>query len=324
MATSEARTGGKRVASRGIVWLVGVVALCLAGVGAYVYSLYTPKQVMIAINDDPPITVEVSGWTVGHALKAAGIAVYEGDEVSPSLTGRITEGSRITIARGTQVTLHVDGEIRQLVVPHGTVRDALVRGQIRMGSMDRVVPVRETPLEEGMEIRVIRVTQEEVVETEGIPYRTLRWAEPHLAKGERRVVREGREGILQTRLLLTYENGELAHRQVLSTEVIEEPVAEIIGEGTPRGAGGTGDGDRHLPVRRRPRYGGHRLLPRAREYRRMGGRLHLHGGSSRQRRRRSRSHRDSPGHEALCPRVRGGHRCRHRGSDQRVPDRPGV
>ena len=65
----------------------------LPGVGAYVYSLYTPKQVMIAINDDPPITVEVSGWTVGHALKAAGIAVYEGDEVSPSLTGRITRAA---------------------------------------------------------------------------------------------------------------------------------------------------------------------------------------------------------------------------------------
>ena len=87
------------------------------------------------------------------------------------------------------MTLHVDGEIRQLVVPHGTVRDALVRDEIRMGSMDRVVPVRETPLEEGMEIRVIRVTQEEVVETEGIPYRTLRWAEP---TGQRRAA--GRAG----------------------------------------------------------------------------------------------------------------------------------
>lgn len=226
------RTGEKRVASRGVLWLVGLIVFGLVGAGTYLYTLYAPKQVVIVINDDPPIALDVSGWTVAHALKSAGIVLQEGDELTPALSERIAPGSRVTIARGTRVTLRVDGEARELVVPHGTVKDALVRAGVRMGSLDRVVPVRETPLQDGMEIQVIRVTQQEVVETETIPYRTLRWAEPHLAKGEQRIVREGREGILETRVLLTFENGELAHRQVISTEVTLEPVAEIIGEGT--------------------------------------------------------------------------------------------
>lgn len=232
MATRESPIEKKRVAGRG-VWTAALLILSLAGIGVYFYAVSLPKQVIIAINDEPPIAVDVSGRTVEDALKAAGIVLFEGDEVNPPLDERIVEGLRVTILRGTKVTLRVDGNTHELVLPHGaTVRDALVQGEIRMGSMDRVVPVRETPLEEGMEIRVIRVTQEEIVERETIPYRTLRWAEPHLARGEVRIVREGREGILETRVLLTYEDGELVHRQVLSTEVVQEAVAEIIGEGT--------------------------------------------------------------------------------------------
>lgn len=232
MATRESPIEKKRVAGRG-VWTAALLILSLAGIGVYFYAVSLPKQVIIAINDEPPIAVDVSGRTVEDALKAAGIVLFEGDEVNPPLDERIVEGLRVTILRGTKVTLRVDGNTHELVLTHGaTVRDALVQGEIRMGSMDRVVPVRETPLEEGMEIRVIRVTQEEIVERETIPYRTLRWAEPHLARGEVRIVREGREGILETRVLLTYEDGELVHRQVLSTEVVQEAVAEIIGEGT--------------------------------------------------------------------------------------------
>ncbi|HLS91424.1 MAG TPA: G5 domain-containing protein [Limnochordia bacterium] len=232
MAASEMQAREKPTVSRALVWLLGLVALVVAGLGVYLYTLYAPKEVVVQINDEPPVTIAVSGWTVAHALKAAGIVLEEGDELSPPLTEKIAPGTRITIARGTRVALLVDGQRLELVIPYGTVRDALVRGEVRMGPMDRVVPVRETPLEDGMEIRVIRVTQQEVVERESIPFRTLRWADPHLAKGEERIIREGKEGILETRVLLTYENGELAHRQVIATEVVQEPVAQIIGEGT--------------------------------------------------------------------------------------------
>lgn len=234
MATRETPIVPKRAAGRWGVWMAAALILAVAGAGVYLDMLLSaPKQVVIAINDQPPFTVDVSGRTVGDALKAAGIALEEGDGVSPALDEPITEGMQITVARGIKVTLRADGENVQLVLPRGaTVRDALVRGEIRMGSLDRVVPVRETPVVDGMEIRVIRVTQEEVVERETIPYRTLRWAEPHLAKGEERIVREGREGILETRVLLTYEDGQLVHRQIVATEVVQEPIAEIIGEGT--------------------------------------------------------------------------------------------
>lgn len=232
MATSEARAANRRLASRMSLWLAGVVVLGLAAVGAYVYSLNVPKQVEIVINGEEPMVVDVVARTVGQALEQAGIELREGDEVTPALDEPLVSGARIAVARGARVTLRVDGGALEVVVPQGTVRDALVKAGIRMGSLDRVVPSRETPLQEGMEIRVIRVTQQEVVERESIPYRTLRWAEPHLAKGEQRIVREGKEGVLETRVLLTYEDGELAHRQVLSTEVVEEPVNMIIGEGT--------------------------------------------------------------------------------------------
>jgi len=232
VATTEAHRVDKRTTSRTILWFLGITVLCLAGVGAYVYTLYAPKQVIIAINDEEPIVVEVSARTVGEALERAKVELREGDEIRPALDQPVAEGTRIEIIRGAWVTLFVDGGAVQAIVPRGTVRDALAKAGVTLGALDRVVPGLETPLEDGMEIRVVRVTQEEVVETETIPYRTLRWAEPHLAKGEQRIVREGKEGILETRVLLIYEDGQLIQRQVLSTQVVQEPVNMIIGEGT--------------------------------------------------------------------------------------------
>lgn len=234
MATSEVRSSHRQAVGpgRAQLWLAIAALLAVTGLGSYLYTAYTPKQVTIVIDGEEALVLDVVARTVGQALQRAGISLREGDEVWPALYQALVDGTRIEIARGVRVTLRVDGQELEVAVPQGTVRDALVKAGIRMGPLDRVVPVRETRLEEGMEIRVIRVTQEEVVETETIPYRTLRWAEPHLAKGEERIVREGREGLLETRVLLTYEDGQLVHRQILSTEVKVEPVNRIIGVGT--------------------------------------------------------------------------------------------
>lgn len=232
MAASEARSTEKRTASRGSLWAVGVAVLCLAGISAYVYTRYAPKQVSIVIDNQEPIVVSVAGRTVQDALAQAGIELREGDAVSPAPAEPIADGTRISIARAVKVSLRVDGRTAEMFILKGTVADALAKAGVSLGPLDRVVPARETPLEEGMEIRVIRVRQEEVVERETIPFRTLRWAEPHLPKGEERVVREGKEGILERRFLLTYEDGELVSRRLISTQVVEEPVNRIIGEGT--------------------------------------------------------------------------------------------
>lgn len=225
-----ARKGGRGRSATRFLALFGFLIIAVGG--AWGYHVATLKTVYVVVESGEPVAIDTRAKSVGEALQAAGIGLFEGDEVTPPLDAPLASGEEIRIVRARSAFVVVDGERKNILLAGGTVRDALVAADVRMGPLDRVQPVRETPLEDGMEITVIRVVQEEVEETEVIPYATLEWAEPHLAKGETRIVREGREGLLVRRVLLTYENGELAARRVLSNEVAQEAVARIIGIGT--------------------------------------------------------------------------------------------
>lgn len=233
MSTSEARVASpEQVKGKALrLALLCVLGAALILMAALAYQTLFTKSITIAV-DGEELTMTVKAWTVGEALDLAGVVLEEGDLVIPEAARFLREGELIQVVRGKRVVLHVDGERLELSVPGENVRDVLVHAGVRMGPLDRVEPVRETPLENGLEIRVIRVTQEEVVEEEPIPYRTLRWADPYLTRGEQRIVREGREGLLRSVVLVTYENGEVAHRNVLSREVVVEPIDQIIGEGS--------------------------------------------------------------------------------------------
>lgn len=202
------------------------------GAREFSFGPWSTKQVSVYVDDALVVETRTQAKTVADVLVEAGVTLGEADLVTPTQDQPVTDGMKIEVVRAQTVLLLVDGSVKEVAMQSGTVQDALVIGAIRMGPLDRVVPVRETPIHDGMEINVIRVTQEEVVETDVIPYATTRWAEPHLPVGERRIVREGQEGILKRVYLLTYENGELAHRKLLRTEVERNPVDEIIGIGT--------------------------------------------------------------------------------------------
>lgn len=213
--------------------LLALAAAILLG-GAIAGWSASVKEVRILV-DGGELEITTAAWRVGGALRSAGVVLGAADAVTPPLDAFLSDGDAITVVRAREVVLHVDQETERLAVAGETVRDVLVAAGVRMGPLDRVEPVRETPIEDGLEIRVIRVTQEEVVERQEIPFRTLEWAEPHLTKGERRLVREGRPGILEVRTLVTYENGEVAHRKVVSRDVVEQAVDQVIGVGTREG-----------------------------------------------------------------------------------------
>lgn len=215
---------------------LGLAVLALAALAALaaISGLYLggTKTVTVVEDGGLPRSLVTRARTVGDVLAEAGIVLREGDEVTPGLESPLERDAHIAIVRADVVTVRVDGDERQVAIARGTVRDALARAGVVMGALDRVVPGRDTPLEDGMSIEVIRVVQEVVEEREPIPFRTIRWEEPQLPRGAQRVVREGREGTLVKRVRYTYENGQLVHRQELGHEVVEEPVNRIIGIGT--------------------------------------------------------------------------------------------
>ena len=76
------------------------------------------------------------------------------------------------------------------------------------------------------------ITTEDVESEEAIPFETETTGEINLPRDEVRVTKEGVEGIRKIVTRLTYRNGELISSEVISSEVVREPVNQVALLGT--------------------------------------------------------------------------------------------
>ncbi|MFS8572197.1 MAG: ubiquitin-like domain-containing protein, partial [Clostridia bacterium] len=96
MATSEVRSSHRQAVGpgRAQLWLAIAALLAVTGLGSYLYTAYTPKQVTIVIDGEEALVLDVVARTVGQALQRAGISLREGDEVWPALYQALVDGTR--------------------------------------------------------------------------------------------------------------------------------------------------------------------------------------------------------------------------------------
>ncbi|WP_425484507.1 ubiquitin-like domain-containing protein [Haloechinothrix aidingensis] len=109
---------------------VAAVLLTLTGGGAS--ALAMNKSVTVEV-DGQEQTVRSFGSTVGDVLDDAGISVGAHDALSPSPDASVSDGGVISLERGRQLELTVDGEKRESWVRATTVDEAL--GQLGLGDM---------------------------------------------------------------------------------------------------------------------------------------------------------------------------------------------
>ncbi|GAB3283812.1 transglycosylase family protein [Parasphingorhabdus pacifica] len=144
----EAITTWKRRFLKGAVT---AVILTLTGSGAAAAAM--DKSVTVEI-DGQERTVNTYDSTVGEVLEEEGIEVGKHDALSPSPQSEVGHGDTITLDRGRQLTVTVDGEQRQEWVRSVSVGQALnqlgVDTEGASVSADRSAPVPE----QGMEVVV--------------------------------------------------------------------------------------------------------------------------------------------------------------------------
>ena len=172
------------------------------------------------------------GDTVAEALEKAGVAYDGNDIVSPSPRMQVYEGMEITVSPRHQVTVTADGVTQSFLAEDGTVGDALLEAKVMLGLDDEVSPPRGTPLEEGMEIRVGRVTYREVTAEEAIPYTTLTNESDAMMRGTTRVETAGVDGLRRVTRREKLVDGEVSSSEVLESVVLRQPVQEVVTAGT--------------------------------------------------------------------------------------------
>ena len=232
------------------------------------------------------------GTKLEDAMVQGGIALGDRDVTEPARDTALLADTAASVTRSSRVFVEADGKRRMLDRLGGTVADALLDAGVTLGDADQVSPAADTPLENGMRIRVaryitvtvtahsvsaesygaalesagivlgeldeiraetgdgektvnagdhvadgaairvVRITAEEVTETETIDYGTVYEDSGDLYEDETEVKTAGVEGEKEVTYKVVYADGKERSREVLEEKVLKNAEDEVILTGT--------------------------------------------------------------------------------------------
>lgn len=204
-----------------LVWPVPVTAITV--------QRAVPVQI---IDGNQSTSIETTAPTVGEALFEAGTTLFLADEVQPSLNEPITPDLVISIHRSQPISVVADGVTLETRTQGATVADALIGAGVILNGLDYAIPTEDSPLQPGMSIRVIRVTEKVEVEQAVLGFEVVYQPDPAMELDQKVILQEGQKGIQETNIRIRYENGVEVGRTPEETVLARAPINRIIAYGT--------------------------------------------------------------------------------------------
>ncbi|MFJ6844300.1 ubiquitin-like domain-containing protein [Streptomyces griseoluteus] len=195
----------------------------------------------IAVRHGRPVRLTIDGerrvvWTtadtVEGALRQLGVRA-EGAYLSASRSLPIGRaGLALDVRTERSVTVMADGRTRTLRTNAATVAEALREAGITLHGEDTTsVPGTSFP-RDGQTVTVLRITGTRETRDEEIPYAVRRAEDPTLPRGTEVVDRAGRPGLRRTTYLLRTVNGVRQRPRREHSEVVREPLRQLVRVGT--------------------------------------------------------------------------------------------
>ncbi len=164
-------------------------------------------------------------------LEEAGIELAAGDRVD---TYQTEDGPMLQVLRQQHLTVDHYGTLVETTSYGETVAQLLQRLGLEVGEGDTVSLSPEQATYDGLVLKIYREIRQEQTYTVTMPLETVYCADPMLPVGTHLVLIQGRNGELLRRAMVTYINGAEVSRQILSEEVVIQPVTGVIAIGTGR------------------------------------------------------------------------------------------
>ena len=208
-----------------IVVLVIPVAILIAVISPQAFA-----QTTYVITDGDQVKVYTT-----YATDPADVLDRAGVELSAEDTYTTEPGdgvSEITIQRSQSITVYNCGEKMEVTSYGETVQALLDRlGIPSYGDYTVSLPL-EAQTQDGMEIRVDCIVQMEQTYTMDMPFETTYCYDPTLPEGQEEVLVAGVTGQLSKTANVVYVNAEETSHTVLTENVIQQPVNQIVAVGT--------------------------------------------------------------------------------------------
>jgi len=191
------------------------------------------RAVPLSINDNgTQVTIDTVARTVGEALLSQDIVLYVGDRVRPLLGTLLTAGMHVEIHRASPVTIQIDGRVIKTRTQARSVAQLLSEAGIQLLGKDYTIPGLDTEVIPGMTVRVVRVIEAWVWESEDISFETIWRSDPTLELDHTRTDQAGKLGVRKRRVRIIYEDGEEKTRMVADEWIERQPTMHIVSYGT--------------------------------------------------------------------------------------------
>jgi uncharacterized protein YabE (DUF348 family) len=170
--------------------------------------------------------------TLGAALWSAGFPLFMADQLTPPANTPLVEGMAATLTNSRQVSIHTQfGDVVVRTASH-LVGEALEAAHLSPQGLDYSIPALEDPIPADGKIRLVRVTEQVLLEQTPIPFETQYQPVSDLALDSQSILQTGEYGLSAQRVRVRYEDGQEASRNVESEWVASQPQPRIIGYGT--------------------------------------------------------------------------------------------
>ena len=121
-------------------------------------------------------------------------------------------------------------EAKDYLVRQDSVKNVLKELDVTLGNKDTVNKDMSYIVQSKDLLQVNRINEEEVEEMQYVSSQTIETTGLHLFTTE--VVQQGQQGQINNKVKVTYENGKIVKKELLSSEVVTEKTDTIIAHGT--------------------------------------------------------------------------------------------
>jgi uncharacterized protein YabE (DUF348 family) len=201
------------------------------------------RQLTLTV-DGKPKTYWVTATTVNQALGELGLRFVSADLSASrsSFIGRT--GLNLSVRTPKKITLIVRGHKRHVVTTGVTVAQALADLGVRFDKNDMLQPLAKANISDGTTIVVTRIHVQIRHLKVRVPYETVTRHDDSMFTDEKKILRKGVDGLQSEKVRITYANGEVRHRTLLNTRLLQAAVSQIEMVGTkPRKAASYPSGD---------------------------------------------------------------------------------
>lgn len=178
------------------------------------------------------ISFHSSAATIGQALWEEGVILKEGDKLSVPFNTPLDRQMNITLITGRNILLSI-GEMETLVYSAAqTVGAALADAGVALQGLDDCEPREDEPVPANGRIRILRVSEEAILQTSEIPYPLERVSDPEMAVGEQKLLQTGQNGVRTAAIRVRYADGQEISRTTEIEWVSRQPISQKTAYGS--------------------------------------------------------------------------------------------